>query len=121
MHVSGYSWAGVRTEDFAAALQFFGDVLGLPLADRDDSKDFAQFRLPSGQLFEIFGPRDGWHKFLQSPVLGFEVESVRSARREMEAAGVEFVTEVRDWAGGQASSYFRGPDGHIYELWQPAR
>ena len=119
MRISAYSWAGVPTADFAAAMRFFGEVLGLPLAGRDEARDFAVFRLPSGQLLEVFGPREAWHRFLTGPVLGFEVEDVRAARRDLEVQGVEFVTDVMDWGGGAASTYFRGPDGHLYELWRP--
>ncbi len=119
MKVLGYSWLGVRTGYFDAAVRFFAETLDLPLAARDDLRDFAMFRLPSGQLVEIFGPRDTQHDFMTAPVAGFEVEDVRAARRELEAQGVEFVTEVMNWGGGAASTYFRGPDGHLYELWRP--
>jgi catechol 2,3-dioxygenase-like lactoylglutathione lyase family enzyme len=118
MRITGYTWAGVRVDDFGTAVRFFADVLGLPLEQRDDEGDFAAFRLPSGQTFEVFGPRDAQHGFMTCPVLGFEVEDVRAARVELEARGVQFVTDVMDWSGGIASSYFRGPDGHLFEIWQ---
>ena len=52
------------------------------------------------------------------PVLGFEVADVPEAREELKAMGVEFVTEVREQSGAKWC-YFRGPDGHLYEIWQP--
>lgn len=118
MRISGYSWAGVRTENFPSTVRFFSETLGLPLVLRDDARDFALFRLPSGQKFEVFGPNDDWHKFMVCPVLGFEVADVREARQELEAMGVQFVTEVVEWSDGGAWSYFRGPDGHLYEIQQ---
>ena len=54
------------------------------------------------------------------PVLGFQVDDVRSARSELESRGVEFVTDVfGDESEGW--TYFRGPDSYVYELWQTPR
>lgn len=118
MRISTYSWAGVRTEHFESAVSFFEEVLGLPLVQREDDSDFAMFRLSSGQIFEIFGPKDDQHGFMACPVLGFEVADVPEAREELKAMGVEFVTEIREQSGAKWC-YFRGPDGHLYEIWQP--
>ena len=121
MRIAAYSWASIRTADFAATVRFFAEVLGLPLTLRDDDNEFAHFWLPSGQLFEIFGPKAGELHAIGCPVLGFEVEDVRAARQELELQGVEFVTEVFEAPDGAAWTYFRGPDSHLYELWRPAR
>jgi hypothetical protein len=45
---------------------------------------------------------------------------VRAARKELESRGVEFVTDV-DGNESEAWTYFHGPDGYLYELWQTAR
>ncbi len=126
MRILGYSWMGIYAEDFEAAISFFAKKLGLPLEWREQDTDFAAFRLPSGQLFEVCGPRwaatheeyNGVHP-TTSPILGFEVEDVEAAREELMRRGVEFVTEAVDWGGGAASAKFRGPDGQFYEVWRP--
>ena len=46
------------------------------------------------------------------PVLAFQVEDVRAARKELESRGVEFVTDV-DGNESEAWAYFRGPDGYL--------
>jgi hypothetical protein len=38
-------------------MNFFEEVLNLPLVRREDDDDFGMFRLPSDQIFEVFGPR----------------------------------------------------------------
>jgi catechol 2,3-dioxygenase-like lactoylglutathione lyase family enzyme len=119
MRVKGYSWMGVRTENFGTAVDFFANVLGITPEQRNTRAGFALFRLPSGQILEIFGPEDEWHDFINCPVVGFELENVSEARRELEEKGVEFVTEVMQWGGGAESTYFRGPDDHLYELYRP--
>jgi predicted enzyme related to lactoylglutathione lyase len=121
MHISAYSWAGIRTADFVATVRFFAETLGLPLGSRDDTSEVALFMLPSGQLFEIFGPKNEFYALHACPVFGFEVADVRAARQELETQGVEFVTRLFEMDDGAAWTYFRGPDGCLYELWRPAK
>jgi len=118
MRVLGYTWTGVRSADLESAVRFFSDVLGLSLIQRDET--LAQFELPTGQLFEILGPKSYYHHLHACPVIAFQVEDVRRARDELATRGVEFVTEV-DGDESEAWTYFRGPDGYLYELWQTRR
>ncbi len=55
MRVLGYTWAGVRTVDLKSAARFFADLLGLSAIH--EGEGMVQSELPSGQLFEIFGPK----------------------------------------------------------------
>ena len=126
VRIVGYAWVGTYAEDFEAAIGFFTDKLGLPLEWRQEDTDFAGLRLPSGQLLEVFGPRwadnHGWYDGAHpstSPILGFEVEDVESAREELMGRGVEFVTEALEFEGGAASAKFLGPNGQVYEVWRP--
>jgi catechol 2,3-dioxygenase-like lactoylglutathione lyase family enzyme len=118
MRVLGYTWAGVRSADLKSAARFFADVLGLSLVR--ESGRLAQFEMPSGQLFEVFSSESRYYRLHACPVLAFQVEDVRAARKELEAQGVEFVTDV-DGGEVEAWTYFRGPDGYLYELWQTTR
>ena len=54
------------------------------------------------------------------PSSGLSSEDVRSARKELESRRVEFVTDV-EGNESEAWTYFRGPDGYLYELWQTMR
>jgi hypothetical protein len=86
MRVLGYTWAGVRSTDLKSTVSFFCDTLGLSLIEQHES--FAQFEMPSGQLFEVFGSKSRYYQLHACPVLGFQVEDVRAARKELESAGV---------------------------------
>ena len=126
MRIVGYSWLGVYADDFEAAVGFFADKLGLTMEWRQEDTDFAGFRLPSGQLLEVFGPRwaetHGTYEGANpstSPILGFEVEDVEAAREELAGRGVEFVTEALEFEGGASSAKFLGPGGRVYEVWRP--
>ncbi|HET7440611.1 MAG TPA: VOC family protein [Terriglobales bacterium] len=118
MRVLGYTWAGVRTTDLKSTARFFTDVLQLSPIHQSDA--LVQFEMPSGQLFEIFGPKSRFHPLHACPVLAFQVADVRTARKELESKGVEFVTAV-EGDESEAWTYFRGPDGYLYELWQTPR
>jgi len=118
MRILGYTWAGVRTANLKSTSQFFSDVLGLPLAH--EGKGFIQFELPSGQLFELFDSASRYYQLHACPVLAFQVEDVRAAKKELQERGVEFVTPI-EGDESEAWTYFRGPDGHLYELWQTPR
>ena len=66
----------------------------------EQREGLALFEMPSGQLFEVFGSESRYYELHAGPVLGFQVEDVRAARRELESAGVEFITDVF-WATNQ--------------------
>ena len=119
MDVKSYSWAGAPTDDFDGTMRFFEEVLGFRVVMRDDETDFGMFRLPSGQVFEVFGPKSDEHSYLKMPAVGFDVDDVRQARAELEAQGIEFVTDILTIPSGKVSwTYFVGPDGFLYEIWQ---
>lgn len=113
MRVRGIGWLGSRTERYEAMVRFATDVLGLTPASV--SPDMAVFRLPDGDEFQLFGPANENLPFADQPVAAFLVDDVREARAEMEATGAEFLGPVEEW-GGHAWTYFRAPDGRVYEL-----
>ena len=115
MKAKGIVWCGVASPQFESTIVFFRDVLGLELVEHREESAFAMFRLPSGQYFEVLGGANPWHKLLERPVIGFHVDDVPSARRELEEEGVIFVSETGSNAGFEWA-LFEGPDGFIYEI-----
>jgi predicted enzyme related to lactoylglutathione lyase len=114
MRVTRIGWAGTRTSEYPAMVAFLQAVLGL--ATSQEGPDFAAFQLPEGGTFEVFGPRDQDHAhFSTGPVVGFVVDDLTAAVRELEAAGVELLGGQVDERGG-GWRHFRAPDGNVYEL-----
>ena len=114
MRVKRIGWAGTRTSEYLAMVAFLQGVLGLTTSQ--EGSDFAAFQLPEGGTFEVFGPRDQDHAhFSTGPVVGFVVEDLTAAVRELEAAGVELLGGQVDERGG-GWRHFRAPDGNVYEL-----
>jgi predicted enzyme related to lactoylglutathione lyase len=97
MRVKRIGWAGTRTSEYPAMVAFLQAVLGLTASQ--EGSDFAAFQLPEGGTFEVFGPGDQDHAhFSTGPVVGFVVDDLTAAVRELEAAGVDF------WAGRWTSA-----------------
>lgn len=59
--------AGIRTGHFSNTMLFLTEVLNLEIAHYDKEKEFAQFRLSSGQILEVFGSKNLWHPFTTPP------------------------------------------------------
>jgi predicted enzyme related to lactoylglutathione lyase len=113
MEVRGLSWMGVRVTDFAGAAAFFRR---LGLEHERTEGEMAVFKARNGDTVEVFGPGDADHRhFTTGPVVGFEVDDIEAAHRELEAAGAEFIGAVGR-GGGMAWAHFRGPEGFVYEL-----
>ena len=114
MQVTRIGWAGTRTGDYGAMVEFLTAVLGLTLAR--EAPDFAVLDLPSGDTFEVFGASDQDHLYFTSgPVVGFVVEDLPAAVAELERAGVELLGGHVD-ERGKGWRHFRAPDGNVYEL-----
>jgi predicted enzyme related to lactoylglutathione lyase len=114
MRVKRIGWAGTRTSEYPAMVAFLQAVLGLTASQ--EASDFAAFQLPEGGTFEVFGPGDQDHAhFSTGPVVGFVVDDLTAAVRELEVAGVELLGGQVDERGG-GWRHFRAPDGNVYEL-----
>ena len=114
MQVIRIGWAGTRTDNYSAMVEFLTAVLGLTLVRQD--RDFAVLDLASGDNFEVFGPsvQDNQY-FTTGPVVGFVVEDLPAAVAELEDAGVELLGGHID-EHGIGWRHFRAPDGNVYEL-----
>jgi catechol 2,3-dioxygenase-like lactoylglutathione lyase family enzyme len=114
MKVAGLVWVGVRTAEFDRTLEFFRDVLGVPLTEV--SEGFANSQMPNTSRLEIFGPDDRDHTyFTTGPVPEFLVDDLFAAAEELRAAGVELLGDVSGTAE-EGWLHFRAPDGNVYGL-----
>jgi catechol 2,3-dioxygenase-like lactoylglutathione lyase family enzyme len=114
MKLEGLVWLGVRTERFEETVRLYRDVMGLH-PYREDGES-VRFRLENGTEIHVYGPRDEFHRFFgTAPVIGFLVDDVTGARREMEAAGIRFVGPIQH-SESESWSHFVGADENVYEL-----
>ena len=114
MKVLGLVWLGMRTEKFDATVDLLTSVMGIPIVRREPN--LAGFEVPDSFAMEVFRPEDEFHSFFTTgPVVGFLVDDVEGARREMEAAGVEFIGPIQT-DGRTRWNHFRMPDGTVCEI-----
>jgi len=116
--VLGITWHAVTldAEAFAAQAKLLRETMGLePGKEREG---FALFPFPRGDMLELYAPdsvppygfNDG------GVTIGFRVDDIEAASRELAAAGCELLGQITRMADGYAYRHFRAPDGRVYGL-----
>lgn len=67
MKLPAKTTAGIRTRSFSKALPFLKEVLNLEMVHQDQEREIAHFKLPAGQILEVFGSKSLWHPFTTPP------------------------------------------------------
>ena len=115
-------------DDLDRSLAFYQRVLGLELGHRAGA--YAQLHTGTTRLslYEREAMAKTLGRALVAPAedapgfeLGFKVEDVDAAFRELAASGAAVVSEPTDRFWGQRTAYLRDPDGHLIELAQDLR
>jgi catechol 2,3-dioxygenase-like lactoylglutathione lyase family enzyme len=117
MEVRNVRWVGIKTDRYEAMVSFLRDVLGLRVNFEEPTT--IEFTTSEGDEVQVIGPGHPYYEFFgeqaHGPVPLFEVDDVHSARRELEAAGLDVVGSTehdRHWEW----IHVRGPDGNLYEF-----
>ena len=95
---------------------FYRDVLSLKELGAGD--DWVQFDL-DGRTLELLARSEEPQYEERRVQVGFAVDDIRAASRELEARGVVRISEVEGGPeSGQYWCYFRDPEGNVFELAQ---
>lgn len=117
MKVTGLGWAGTKTAKDTDMVSFLTEVMGMDA--HEASPGLHVFCMPDGSYFEVFGPEDEAHEhFTTGPVIGFRVDDLDDAVETLDIAGVQLLGGQR-YHSGHGWMHFRGPDGNVYEVFQP--
>ena len=117
MKVRNIRWVGVPTENYAEMRDLLERVMGLRV--NLDDPTTVELETTEGDEIQLMAPGDPYFDFFREhargPVPLFEVDDVRAARGELEAAGIAIIGDVEhdsrwEWI------HFRAPDGNLYEL-----
>jgi catechol 2,3-dioxygenase-like lactoylglutathione lyase family enzyme len=112
--VTGVDFICVPTRDFAAAVEFYGTVLGLPCSVEYDRVPGAEFETGSLTLqvidSEAIGREFHPHRF----PIALHVEDIEAARAELESRGVSFIHAFD--SGVCHNAFFEDPDGNAFLL-----
>lgn len=117
MRVLRIAWLGIATNDAAPMVSFLESIMGLRVEFAEPAT--TELSLPNDDRIQVFGPHHPYFGFYRThatgPVPLFEVEDVRQAAQEAEAAGLEIIgTQHSDenWTW----IHLRAPDGNLYAL-----
>ncbi len=113
--ITGTDFITVATQDFDAATEFYGGVLGLPLSKRWGNMPAAEFE--TGNLTIAVMQSDAFGKEFQANnhPIELRVEDVETARAELESRGVTFEGDILD-SGVCHQTFFADPDGNALAL-----
>ncbi|HEV8190100.1 MAG TPA: VOC family protein [Ktedonobacterales bacterium] len=120
----GINWVITCTPEFERTVAFFRDIMnlslveeGVPVTDMQFTR-YALMRLPNGGTLEIVEPaNEAISALYAAPVVSFKVEDLAQARRELVDKGAEFVAPIYRAQDHMSWTYFRAPDGHVYQIW----
>jgi hypothetical protein len=121
----GIKWIVACTTNFDETVAFFCNVMGLavteegvPVTDTQFMR-YAQIPMPNGVMLEIVEPGETVRQLYRAPIVSITVDDVAQARRELEGRKIEFLTPIFDTKQGFGWTYFRAPDGNVYQIQGP--
>ena len=121
----GVEWIATCTTNFDETVAFFSNVMGLPITEEGvpvtDTQftRYAQITMPNGVVLEVLEPGEAVRQLYTAPLVSITVDDVAQARRDLEGRQVEFLTPIFDTKKGWGWTYFRAPDGNVYQLQGP--
>jgi predicted enzyme related to lactoylglutathione lyase len=113
--VTGTDFVTVPTRDYAAATEFYGDVLGLPFGKRWGDRPAGEFETGSLTIAVMQPDAFGLEFKPHSLPIALHVDDVHAARSELEEKGVKFTADTID-SGVCYMAPFEDPDGNALML-----
>jgi predicted enzyme related to lactoylglutathione lyase len=117
--VTGVDFVSVPTRNLEAAMEFYGDVLGLPRSTTWQRPGHdpvgAEYETGTVTLALMACERLGVEFQANKVPIALRVDDVAAARAELEARGVAFNGETID-SGVCHQALFEDPDGNVLDL-----
>jgi predicted enzyme related to lactoylglutathione lyase len=113
--ITGVDFVYLPTTDFATALKFYGEQLGLPCTARYGRVPGGEFKAGNLTLQVLESEAIGRKFDASKDPVAFRVDDVEAARRELEGRGVRFSGATMD-SGVCHMAPFTDPDGNVLLL-----
>jgi catechol 2,3-dioxygenase-like lactoylglutathione lyase family enzyme len=117
--VNGVDFVCIATRDLAAAMDFYGTVLGLPRSSvwqrPGEDPVGAEFETGSLTIALLASATLGLEFRPNNHPIALRVADVAAARAELESRGVEFKADTLD-SGVCHQAFFEDPDGNALAL-----
>src|ERR1700730_12156018 len=109
--VTGVDFVGVPTRNLDAAVEFYGETLGLPRSVYLKERNYAEFETGNLTLSVFDAEGFGMEHRPNPNAMALHVDDVAQARAALEARGVEFAGDTLD-TGVCHMAFFADPDGN---------
>ena len=113
--VTGTDFIAVGTQDYDAAAEFYGNVLGLPFSKRWGNMPAGEFETGTLTIALMQSDAFGLDFRANNHPIALHVEDFDAARAELESRGVTFKSDVID-SGVCHQIFFEDPDGNTLGL-----
>jgi catechol 2,3-dioxygenase-like lactoylglutathione lyase family enzyme len=113
--VTGTDFVTVSTRDIDAAMEFYGNVLGLRFAKRWGKMPAAEFETGNLTIAVMQSDAFGMKFGSNNHPIALRVDNVAAARAELESRGVQFKGDILD-SGVCHQAFFEDPDGNVLGL-----
>lgn len=113
--ISGVDFVALPTRDLDAAVEFYGNTLGLTRSAYRPDRHHAEFETGNLTLNIMNPERMGLEHHPFQNALALHVDDVAAARNELERRGVTFEADTFD-TGVCHMAFFRDPDGNTLML-----
>jgi predicted enzyme related to lactoylglutathione lyase len=113
--VTGVDFVGVPTRNLGAAVEFYGETLGLPRSVYLKERSYAEFETGNLTLSVFDAEGFGLEHKTNPNAIALHVDDVAAARTQLEGRGVAFDGDTLD-TGVCHMAFFRDPDGNAWML-----
>lgn len=113
--ITGTDFITVATKDIDAAMEFYGNVLGLPLSKRWGQMPAAEFETGTLTIAVMQSDAFGIEFRSNNHPIALRVDDVGAARAELESRGVRFKGDIID-SGVCHQAFFEDLDRNVLGL-----
>lgn len=109
--ITGVDFAAISTKDLPKAVEFYGEMLGLPRSVYLQERNYAEFETGNLTLSVIDAEKMGMEHQARGHEIALHVDDVEAARKTLEERGVQFRGDTFD-TGVCHMALFNDPDGN---------
>jgi catechol 2,3-dioxygenase-like lactoylglutathione lyase family enzyme len=113
--ITGTDFITVSTQNYDAAAEFYGNILGLKFRKRWGNMPAGEFETGNLTIAIMQSDAFGVEFRTNNHPIEFRVDDVAAARAELESRGVEFRGEILD-SGVCHQTFFADPDGNALAI-----
>jgi catechol 2,3-dioxygenase-like lactoylglutathione lyase family enzyme len=113
--ITGVDFVTLPTEDYDAAAEFYGNVLGLPFGKRWGEKPAGEFEAGNLTIAVMQSDAFGIEFQPHTHPIELRVEDFEGAKAELESRGVSFISDTID-SGFCHQAMFKDPDGNLLAI-----